>query len=123
MENLVFTQLSIPEVKLLFRQELEAYFSGNKPIAQTPPEPQERWFNLDELCNYLPNKPAKQTIYGKVSSKEIPYYKDQKTLRFLKSEIDNWLKQGRKKTSIEIQAEIEDNTDAFLSKRNQSSKN
>jgi hypothetical protein len=43
-------------------------------------------------------------------------------LRFLKSEIDQWLKQGRKKTSVELQADIETATDAFLSKRKQSIK-
>ena len=117
MENLVFTQLSIPEVKQLFRQELEAYFTVNKQTTTTTAEPADRWFNVDDLINYLPDKPAKQTIYGKVSSNEIPHYKDAKKLRFLKSEIDVWLKQGRKKTSVEAQAEIEANTDAFLSKR------
>ena len=86
-------------------------------------EPKDRWFDLEELRQYLPDKPAKQTIYGKVSNNEIPHYKDAKKLRFLKSEIDNWLMQGRKKTSIEIQAEIEANTDAFLGKRKLSSKN
>jgi excisionase family DNA binding protein len=97
MENLVFTQLSIPEVKKLFRQELEAYFSENPLNANTPTEPTDRWFNVNELCNYLPDRPAKQTIYGKVSNNEIPHYKDTKKLRFLKSEIDEWLKQGKKK--------------------------
>ena len=123
MENLVFTQLTIPEVKQLFRQELEAYFTVNKQTANTPTEPADRWFNLDELINYLPDRPARQTIYGKVSSNEIPHYKDAKKLRFLKSEIDQWLKQGRKKTSLELQTDTERATDAFLSKRKQSIKN
>ena len=67
----------------------------------------ERWFNIDELCEYLPDKPAKATVYGYVHSLSIPFHKTTKRLRFLKSEIDNWLKQGRKKTLAEITGEAD----------------
>lgn len=70
----------------------------------------DRWFNLSELCDYLPDRPAKATIYGKVSSSTIPCHKGSKKLRFLKSEIDAWLMQGKKKTNAELQTE----TDIFL---------
>lgn len=63
------------------------------------------WFDLTELCNYLPDKPAKPTVYGWVRNAIIPCHKGQKKLRFLKSEIDTWLMQGRKKTVSEIKAE------------------
>ncbi len=59
------------------------------------------WFNLTELCNYLPDRPKLATVYGWVHEKTIPYHKGQKKLRFLKSEIDEWLNQGKKKTVIE----------------------
>lgn len=112
MENLVFTQLSIPEVKQLFRQELESYFANNKQKSTTTPET-DRWFDLTELCNYLPDKPAKPTVYGWVHVGLIPCHKGGKKLRFLKSEIDTWLKQGRKKTLAEVAIE----TDQYLSKK------
>jgi excisionase family DNA binding protein len=67
----------------------------------------DRWFDLNELCNYIPDKPSKATAYGWVSSGLIPFHKGGKKLRFLKSEIDNWLKQDRKKTVSEIEAEAE----------------
>lgn len=35
MENLVFTQLSIPEVRQLFRQELEQFFTDRPPVPPT----------------------------------------------------------------------------------------
>lgn len=66
---------------------------------------QDQWLNLTELCNYHPDKPTKPTVYGWVSSGSIPNYKDGKRLRFLKSEIDAWLKSGKKKTATEIAAE------------------
>lgn len=62
----------------------------------------DRWFDLNELCIYHPDKPTKPTVYGWVHSGLIPVHKGGKKLRFLKSEIDNWIKQGRKKTISEI---------------------
>lgn len=65
----------------------------------------DRWFDLTEVCAYLPDKPAKPTVYGLVNDKKIPYHKNpgQKKLRFLKSEIDLWLNQGRRKTRSEME--------------------
>jgi excisionase family DNA binding protein len=58
----------------------------------------DRWFDVNDLCQYHPDKPTKPTVYGWVYAGTIPVHKGGKKLRFLKSEIDNWLKQGRKKT-------------------------
>lgn len=71
------------------------------------PTETDRWFDLTELCDYIPDKPTKQTVYGWVNACTIPVHKGGKKLRFLKSEIDNWLKQGRKKTLAETAAEAE----------------
>ena len=65
----------------------------------------DRWFDLNELCEYHPDKPTKSTVYGWVSTKKIPVHKGGKKLRFLKSEIDNWLMEGKKKTLVEITTE------------------
>jgi hypothetical protein len=65
------------------------------------------WFDLNELCIYHPDKPTKATVYGWVYSGIIPVHKGGKKLRFLKSEIDNWLMQGRKKTLAETATEAE----------------
>lgn len=65
----------------------------------------DRWFNLNELCQYHPDRPTKPTVYGWVNAGTIPVHKGGKKLRFLKSEIDNWLRQGRKKTLAETASE------------------
>jgi len=54
------------------------------------------WFDLKGLCNYLPDKPSKMTVYGWVHHQSIPFHKGAKKLRFLKSEIDSWLRNGKK---------------------------
>ena len=74
-------------------------------IPSTKAEPTDRWFNLQELCDYHPDHPAKQTVYGWVSQHIIPYHKDGKKLRFLKSEIDAWLNSGAFSSTAELQAD------------------
>ncbi len=57
------------------------------------------WMNISELCNFLPDKPTKNTIYSWVQNRTIPFHKGAKKLRFLKSELDAWMKEGRKNSS------------------------
>ena len=73
----------------------------------------DRWFDLNELCIYHPDKPKKSTVYGWIHAGTIPFHKSGKKLRFLKSEIDEWLKKGRKKTFTEIASDA----DIFLAKK------
>ena len=65
----------------------------------------DKWFDIAELCAYLPDKPARATVYGMVHFGKIPHHKGQKKLRFLKSEVDAWLMQGKRKTFAETNAE------------------
>jgi excisionase family DNA binding protein len=69
------------------------------------PSETDRWFDLTELCNYHPDKPTKATVYGWVNARTIPVHKGGKKLRFLKSEIDSWLMQGKKNTYAETSHE------------------
>ncbi len=50
------------------------------------------------------------TVYGLISKGAIPCMKRSKRVYFSKFELINYLKQGKKKTVLEIEAE----TDAFL---------
>lgn len=74
---------------------------------QEPTLEPDQWLDLTELCLYHPDKPTKPTVYGWVNAGKIPVHKGGKKLRFLKSEIDSWLKQGRKRTGTEIEIEAE----------------
>lgn len=53
------------------------------------------WFDIDALCNYLPQKPAKQTVYEWCTKRKIPFHKvgghKGKLTVFLKAEIDEWI--------------------------------
>jgi len=105
MENLTletlpkaFTHLTneVSEIKRLLLEK------SNEQPTET-----DRWFDLNELCNYHPDKPSKPTVYGWVNAGIIPVHKGGKKLRFLKSEIDNWLRQGRKRTLAETASEAD----------------
>ena len=74
---------------------------------QQPQPTADQWFDLNELCNYHPDKPKPATVYGWVFASKIPVNKGGKKLRFLKSEIDEWLKQGRKITIAETSLKAE----------------
>jgi hypothetical protein len=58
---------------------------------------QDKLFDLDQLIDYLPEHPAKQTCYGWVNGRRVPFEKfGQKKLYFRKSAIDQWLANGRR---------------------------
>lgn len=59
--------------------------------------------NIDKLRAYHPDCPAGSTIYDRVCQNRIPVHEDGKKLRFLRSEIDQWLSDGRIKTKDEIE--------------------
>ncbi len=61
----------------------------------------DSWFDLNGFCDYHPSHPAKPTVYAWVSSGLVPVHKRGKKLYFLKSEVDQWLKEGRRKTRAE----------------------
>lgn len=65
----------------------------------------DQWMNLKELCEYLPSHPAEQTVYGWTSSHLIPFHKRGKRIMFLKSEIDAWLHDSKRKSQKELAEE------------------
>lgn len=68
----------------------------------------DRRFNITELCDYLPMKPKKQTVYGWVSAKppKIPFHKKGE-LYFVQSEIDAWLKEDGRTTGMDLMAQAQ----------------
>lgn len=84
-------------------ESLEEKFNELNIKKNVPAQPE--WMNIDGLRQYLPSHPAKQTIYGWVNNKLIPYYKTSKKLTFKKSEIDEWLHQDRRKSSEDLERE------------------
>lgn len=104
MENITFEQIPAAISKLL---EKVSNLEKQLQVSASQNSESDRWLDLDELCNYDPNRPAKPTVYSYVHNRSIPFHKRGKKLFFLKSEIDLWLKSGRRKTTSEIHQESE----------------
>ena len=106
MKNLTFNDLptavtnltkEVNEIKSLLTQKQE----------QTTNEQSEKWLDLNDLVYYDPERRTKQTWYSKLHKNEVPHYKRDKKVYFLKSEIDEWLKKGKRKSNAELEQEAE----------------
>lgn len=100
IKQITFNEL--PEAVSQLSQKLD---NIERLLQSQQSQPQDEWMDLDALTQYDPEKRTKTTFYGYVSRREIPFHKKGKKLTFLKSEIDEWIKTGRKKTSSEIESE------------------
>jgi excisionase family DNA binding protein len=99
--NITFNEIpQAIEILLAKMEKIESFLCNKDCISNS-----DEWFSLDQLCKYHPGNPSRQTVYGWVCSRSIPFHKAGKKLLFLKSEIDNWIKSGRVKTFDEIQSE------------------
>ena len=101
MQNLVFTQLSITEVRQLLREELESFFAEKQSNAKQIEVDEISGIDLAIELTGL----AKPTIYGLVSERKIPHSKQGKRLYFSRQELTDWLRQGKRKTQAEIKLE------------------
>ncbi len=110
MENVILISLPVEDLQKIIIECVNSCLKQSHPNNLNQPPP-DQWFNLSQLCYYLPQKPSKQTVYGWVHNSQIPFHKKPQKLFFLKSEIDLWLKEGRNKTAKEISLE----TDRYLS--------
>jgi excisionase family DNA binding protein len=113
MNDILFTPIRLSELETLVQNSVRKVLNEASNPKNEPQPEADRWFTIDELCEYLPDKPVKATVYGYVHTLSIPFHKTTKRLRFLKSEIDLWLKSGKRKTVSEIEAEA----DQYLIKR------
>lgn len=83
----------------------QSLLAQNKSQMPTPSVSTKKIMTVDELAKYL--NTARQTIYGWVHQKRIPYHKHptgRKTY-FVQAEIDEWLTSNRRATSAEIEAQ------------------
>lgn len=96
---------SVPQALGYIIEKLEKLEQDVGRMGSSSTVPADVWLNADELSEYLPQHPARQTIYSWTSTKQIPYHKNGKSIIFRKSEIDAWLLHGSVKTTADLAAE------------------
>ena len=72
-------------------------------LAQPAPDNRKIPINIDRV-SVLSNL-AKPTIYGLVGAKKNPHAKQGKKLYFFEDEVIDWIRQGKRKTLSEIEAD------------------
>lgn len=93
---------------LVTQGELESliHTTVRKAISEQPERQanqQDTILSVEQASKYL--NLAKQTLYGFTSKNEIPFFKRGKKLYFKKSDLEQWLLEGKQKTLKEIQQE------------------
>ena len=102
MENVIFTQLSLHELRNIIREEMQN--AVKQPSEQLSVSLNvDPYMNIKETANLLGL--AVPSIYGLVHRREIPHIKRGKFLKFERNLIIAWLESARKKTKEEIKAE------------------
>lgn len=104
MENVVFTQLSISEIRNLLRQELKDFFETQISKRESQ-QPTDTLLTVPQAANFL--SLSVPTIYTKVSKNELPFMKRGKRVYFTESELLDYLKKGRIKTNEEVNREAQ----------------
>ena len=103
MENVFFTQLSVQEIRNILREEVR---TAMKDFVNAGSNKNPEFLSIQELSEII--NLAVPSIYGLVHRKQIPYIKRGKKLIFEKTKIEEWLKNGRRKTKEEIDLEVEE---------------
>ncbi|MFM7031281.1 MAG: helix-turn-helix transcriptional regulator [Bacteroidota bacterium] len=67
------------------------------------------WLNLKQLQSFLPERPAKKTIYNWICDGRIPHVKQPhvKAVFFRREEIEAWMGQGRPKVAQFLASRVE----------------
>ena len=112
-EERAITLENLPQAVKLILEKVEKIETSLETLQAHAPEVSDQWFDVDGLRAYHPDHPARKTIYDWVTLRRVPYHKDGKRLRFLKSEIDAWLAGGYHKTDDEMQEAAVDYVNAI----------
>jgi excisionase family DNA binding protein len=101
---MIIVQLDSEQLSNLIQSSVRKVLKETPPQTVEPTEQPEQLLTIDEVATLL--HLTKPTIYSKVSKNELPgVCKQGKRLYFDRQTIIDWIKQGRKKSNSEIEAE------------------
>lgn len=114
MQAVTITQITPAELKELIESSLREILSQIKTVTQ--PEP-ETLLTVEETAKFLDL--SIPTIYTKNSKGELPGIKNDgsKRLYFLRTDLIEYLKAGRKKTNAEIEQNAENHLQSLGQKK------
>lgn len=104
MENIVFTQLSVQEVRQMLREEVRTVFKEYQSH-NNQDENEHNLMTIEQVASFI--NMAVSSVYGLIHRKQIPHIKRGKRLIFEKKQIVEWLQSGRQRTIHDIQSEAD----------------
>lgn len=100
-QHLTFDKL--PEAVTMLTKEVSELKRLLIEKQEQPTTPPEQLLTIQEAAEFL--SLTVPTLYSKCSKNELPYMKRSKRLYFSRTELLEYLKDGRKKSNAEIEAE------------------
>lgn len=102
----VFFSIPLTELEPIVKRWFKEAQAELPPIKVEQTEPQKQFITIDEASALL--NLAKPTIYSKISRGEMPgVCKQGKYVHFEREVLIDWLKQGRRKSNLEIKQEAD----------------
>jgi len=105
MHNLVLSPIDPEKLISSISERVTANILKAVQNNNPPTEQPEQLLTIQEAAEFL--SLTVPTMYSKVSKGEIPYMKRGKRLYFSRTELLDYLKEGRKKSNAEIEQEAE----------------
>jgi len=90
--NDTITFNEIPEAITELNRKMDVLLAE---FSSKPAEDTDYLMTIKDFRIYLPDQPARQTVYDWIFKRKVPFEKHGKFLYFRKSSIDKWLLNGR----------------------------
>jgi excisionase family DNA binding protein len=97
MNEKILIELSRDELRSIIIEVVSNCIGQSKPVA-------EKFLTINQAAEYL--HLALPTVYAMVHRREIVFHKRGKRLYFLESDLQNFIKEGRRKSIAEIQTQL-----------------
>lgn len=98
--NTILTTYSDEEFRSVLREVIKEVLDGSADKKETGADDT---LTASQAAEFLKMKP--QTLYEKTSKRLIPHFKRGNKLYFQKSELHAWIKEGKIKTSAELEGQ------------------
>ena len=99
----VFFNVPLSKLEPIFKRWIKEAQTEISPLRVEPTDHPEQLLTIQQAAEFL--SLSVPTLYTKVSKGELPVMKQGKRLYFSRTELLDYLKDGRKKSNAEIEAE------------------
>ena len=100
----VFFNVPLSKLEPIFKRWIKEAQTELQPIKVEPTYHPEQFLTIQQASEFL--RLSVQTLYSKVSKGELPVMKRSKRLYFSRTELMEYIKEGRKKSKVEIEQEV-----------------